>query len=260
MHRDHAIDGGQPFDWGRTSGDYATHRPGPPDSLFERLALFGVGLPGQRVLDLGTGTGVMARGLARRGARATGIDIAANQIAEARRLAAGEGLDMAFAVAPAEAIPFPPASFDAATANQCWIYFDKPRVLAELARVLVPGGLIATSHFSWLAADPIAVTMEALVLEFNPAWSSAHSDGQVPTVPAWAEGLTFVGMVAYDVDVPFTRESWRGRVRACRGVGASLPEDRVAAFDRAHAELLERIAPETFTVRHRIDAHVVRLP
>jgi SAM-dependent methyltransferase len=260
VHRDHTIDEGRPFDWGRTSADYATYRPGPPDSLFERLAWFGVGLPGQRVLDLGTGTGVMARGLARRGARATGIDIAANQIAEARRLAAEQGLDIAFDVAPAETTPFAPASFDAATANQCWLYFDKPRVLAELGRVLVPGGLIATSHFSWLADDPIAAAMEALVLRFNPTWSSAHSDGQVPTVPAWAKGLPFVGMVAYDVDVPFTRESWRGRVRACRGVGASLSDDLVAAFDREHAALLERSAPERFTVRHRVDAHVVRLP
>lgn len=59
------IDGGKPFDWGRTSDDYATYRPGPPDSLFRRLAEFGVGRPGQRILDLATGTGVMPRGLAR---------------------------------------------------------------------------------------------------------------------------------------------------------------------------------------------------
>jgi len=259
MHHDNVIDQGRPFDWGRTSTDYATHRPGPPDSLFEQLAMYGVGLLGQRVLDLGTGTGVLARGFARLGVRATGIDIAENQIAEARRPAAEQGLDIAFDVAPAETTPFAPAAFDAATANQCWLYFYKPHVLAELSRVLVLSGLIATSHFSWLADDPIAAAMEALVLRFNPTWSSAHSDGQVPTVPEWAAGLAFVGMVAYDVDVPFTRERWRGRVRACRGVGASLPDDQVAVFDREYVALLECIAPERFTVRHRVDAHVVRL-
>ncbi|MGH6718944.1 MAG: class I SAM-dependent methyltransferase, partial [Alphaproteobacteria bacterium] len=150
MHADHAIDPGRVMDWGRTSADYAAYRPGPPDSLFARLATFGVGLSGQRILDLGTGTGVMACGFALRGARATGCDIAANQIAEARRFAERDGLDATFVVAPAEALPLPAQSFDAATANQCWLYFDGPRVLAELGRVLVPGGLLAVSHFSWL--------------------------------------------------------------------------------------------------------------
>jgi len=68
VHRAGEGDPGRAIDWGRTSTDYATHRPGPPASLFERLASFGVGLAGQRILDLGTGTGVMARGFARRGA------------------------------------------------------------------------------------------------------------------------------------------------------------------------------------------------
>ena len=53
-----AIDGGRSIDWGRTSRDYARHRPGPPPSYFERLAALGVGRPGQRLLDLATGTGL----------------------------------------------------------------------------------------------------------------------------------------------------------------------------------------------------------
>lgn len=52
------IDGGRLIDWGRTSADYAEHRPGPPARLFDMLAALGIGTPGQRVLDLGTGTGL----------------------------------------------------------------------------------------------------------------------------------------------------------------------------------------------------------
>src|SRR5438067_1726011 len=44
-------------DFGLAAGDYARHRVGFPDSLFERLRAFGVGVPGQTVVDLGTGTG-----------------------------------------------------------------------------------------------------------------------------------------------------------------------------------------------------------
>lgn len=48
--------------------------------------------------------------------------------------------------------------------------------------------------------------------------------------------------------------------RASRGVGASMPPDQVAAFDAEHGALLARIAPAAFTVRHRIDARILRLP
>jgi ubiquinone/menaquinone biosynthesis C-methylase UbiE len=77
-------------------------------------------LPGQSILDLGTGTGVMARRFAQQGSAVAGIDISAEQIAAARELAAARKLDVDFRVAPAEATPFPEASFDVVTANQCW--------------------------------------------------------------------------------------------------------------------------------------------
>ena len=41
-------------------------------------------------------------------------------------------------------------------------------------------------------------------------------------------------MFHYDEPIPFSRESWRGRIRACRGVGASPPEAEVLRFDEAH--------------------------
>jgi hypothetical protein len=65
-------------------------------------------------------------------------------------------------------------------------------------------------------------------------------------------------MFVFDEMIPFTRESWRGRIRACRGIGATLIPQQVEAFDRDHDELLRRIAPETFSVLHRINAHLLR--
>jgi hypothetical protein len=52
------------IDFGRTAGDSGRHRAGFPDSMFERLTQYGVGLRGQRVVDVGTGTGTVARGFA----------------------------------------------------------------------------------------------------------------------------------------------------------------------------------------------------
>ena len=253
-----AIDGGRAIDWSRTSADYGTHRPGPPPALFDRLAALGVGTPGQRVLDLGTGTGLVARALARRGAHVSGIDIAAGQVEEARRSAAGEALAIDFVVAAAEACPFADASFDAIVASQCWMYFDVDRTLAEVRRLLRPGGVLVTTHFSWLPrADALARASESLVLDANPAWQGGDWSGRIAAAPRWSSGRARVqAMFWFDVDVPFTRAGWRGRMRACRGVAATLPEREVEAFDAALAAWLDAHAPPRFTVRHRVDAHL----
>ena len=63
-------------DFGKTAADYARHRAGYPDWLFERLMRRGLVRPGMRALDLATGTGYLARGLAQRGLTVTGLDIA----------------------------------------------------------------------------------------------------------------------------------------------------------------------------------------
>ena len=61
-------------DFGRTAADYARFRAGFPPELFERLREKGVGLPGQRVLDLGAGTGTVGRELPRGGCIVTDLD------------------------------------------------------------------------------------------------------------------------------------------------------------------------------------------
>jgi 2-polyprenyl-3-methyl-5-hydroxy-6-metoxy-1,4-benzoquinol methylase len=104
------IDNEREFDWGKTSHDYAEYRSGYPEWFYDILAALGIGQPAQTILDLGTGTGVLARAFAKRGATVTGVDIAANQIAMARELAMGDRLEIAFQVVPAEAVDFSPES------------------------------------------------------------------------------------------------------------------------------------------------------
>jgi SAM-dependent methyltransferase len=258
LHDFPARDGDNVIDWGKTSSDYSTFRPGPPPSFYARLSALGVGLPKQHILDLGTGTGVLARQFARQGVTVTGIDISEQQIATARQLAEQENLNVEFVVGRAESLPWQAAKFDVATANQCWLYFDKQKTNGELRRVLKPNGWLVTSHFSWLPRlDSIARQTEDLVLQFNPAWSAADWSGHIPACPKSAETIFDVrAMFFYDEPIVFTREAWRGRIRACRGVGASMTPEQVAEFDAAHDEMLRRIAPETFTVLHRIDAHI----
>ena len=79
-------------DFGRTARDYARHRPGFPPRLFRELSERGMGGGDQRVLDLGTGTGLFARGLAGLGCTVTGLDISAELLRESDRMNARAGL------------------------------------------------------------------------------------------------------------------------------------------------------------------------
>jgi hypothetical protein len=68
MRRDIAHDGDNVIDWGKTSADYSTWRPNYPERFFDLLETFGMGLPGQRIRDLGTGIGCLALRFAQAGA------------------------------------------------------------------------------------------------------------------------------------------------------------------------------------------------
>jgi SAM-dependent methyltransferase len=252
-------DHGRPFDWGHTSGDYARYRPGYPPSFYQRITALGIGLSGQRVLDLGTGTGNVARALARLGCTVTGVDISTEQIAEARRLAAEEGLQAEFLVRPAEETALPDHSFNVVTAAQSFHYFDRNRAVAEVKRLLAYGGRFVTSHIGWLPReDVVAKRTEELVLKHNPDWSSGDLSGETPPViPGFEKDFRVTAFFVYQEAIPFTHEGWRGRIRACRGIGASLTPEQVQAFDREHAELLARTVPEQFSVLHWIDAHIM---
>ena len=109
---------------------------------------------GKDVLDLGCAGGFMAEALHARGARVTGIDPAAQAIAAARAHAAQAGHDIRYAVGHGEALPHADASFDAVVCVDVLEHVqDLPRVLAETARVLRPGGLFLfdTINRNWLS-------------------------------------------------------------------------------------------------------------
>jgi len=252
------IDKGRQADWGKTAQDYARHRPGPPDSFYTHLLAAGIGLKDQAILDIGTGSGVLARQFAGQGSRVTASDISEEQVAMARELARAQGLDIDWAVCRASELPYGDDQFDIVTACQCWWYFDHAKALAEIRRVLKPGGRLVICAFSFLPTeDAVVAASEKLVLKYNPDWSGAGWDGRVPIFPEGRpEDDYLVDMFVYDEAIPFTHESWRGRMRALRGIGATLDAAAIAAFDAEHQELLKALTPDPFTVLHRIDAHI----
>ena len=250
VRTDPKIDGGKPFDWGRAAADYARYRDIYPPLFYEKITGRGLCLAGQRVLDLGTGTGVLPRNLYPFGARWTGTDLAPEQIEQARTLS--RGMDIDYQAVPAEEVCFPDETFDVITACQCFWYFDHARFMPRIHRMLKPGGSLLILYMAWLPwEDPIAEASEKLVLKYNPGWSGAGETVHPIEIPdCCRETFTLVSYEEYKLAVPFTRESWHGRMKACRGIGASLAPEEIARWEQEHKALLARIAPERFEVLH----------
>jgi ubiquinone/menaquinone biosynthesis C-methylase UbiE len=113
-----------------------------------------------RVLDLGTGTGVIARLVAERWpeAEVVGVDLSPKMVDEARRLATSDR--QRYEVADSTALPFPDGSFDAVLMNNMIPFFD------EIARVVAPGGHVVVA-FAIGARTPIYVPLDRVRRELE---------------------------------------------------------------------------------------------
>ena len=250
MMADKAIDQGRPFDWGKVSEDYARFRDIYPKEFYERIVERNLCVKGQRVLDLGTGTGVLPRNMYQYGAKWVGVDIAENQIREAKRLS--KDMEIDYITVSVEDLDFPEGSFDVVTACQCFWYFDHQKIMPKLYRILDREGRILVLYMAWLPfEDKIAGASEELVLKYNPGWSGGGETMRpIQISECYSEKFDLVYHEEYPLKVHFTRETWNGRMKACRGIGASLPEREIALWEQEHRRLLEKIAPEEFDILH----------
>lgn len=243
-------------DFGRTADDYGRHRAGFPPALLERLAERGIARPGQEVVDLGTGTGTLARLFARHGAAVTGVDPAAALLAKARELDARAGVRVEYVVGTAESTGLPDRSADVVTAGQCWHWFRPAEAAAEVWRLLRPGGTVVIAHFDWLPLPGSVVeATEALIGKHNPGWALGGGTG---LYPRWLTdlrvgGFSGVETFSFDLDVPYPPADWVGRIRASAGVAASLGAPAVAAFSAELSALLAaRFPADPLLIPHRV--------
>ena len=115
------------------------------DPRWRRFLVSRLPADGAHVLDVATGTGLVAAELLRSGFVVTGVDQSAEMLARARQRFGGH-VDLV--ESPAETLPFAAASFDHLTVTYLLRYVDDPAAtLTELARVVRPGGVVASLEF-----------------------------------------------------------------------------------------------------------------
>lgn len=173
--------------------------------------------PGERVLDLGSGGGIDVLLSARRvgdSGFAYGVDMTAEMLELARANAAKAGVtNVEFLQGTIEDVPLPDAAVDVVISN-CVINLsvDKPKVLAEIHRVLVPGGRIGISDV--VAEDHLSPADRAARGSYVGCVAGALSRRE------YLDGLTQAGFV--DAEVEFTHEAVPGMHGAI--IRATKPE------------------------------------
>jgi ubiquinone/menaquinone biosynthesis C-methylase UbiE len=178
--------------------------------------------PGERVLDVASGTGIVARLAADQvGAQGAvvGLDLNTAMLAVARALPSSAGAPITWTEASVLAMPFPDASFTVVLCQLGLQFFpDRPQALREMRRVLVPGGRLLLSVFGPLAHNPAPQALvEALERHLGPHASAIkraeHELDDPAEIDALVSGADFAEVTIETTTQPIRFPSPREYVR-----------------------------------------------
>jgi ubiquinone/menaquinone biosynthesis C-methylase UbiE len=202
---------------------------------------------GQRVLEVGCGTGDDVRTIARRvgpSGNVLGIDTSALVVAEAARRSVGRNLPVDFRVGDAVALDLPDATFDRCRAERLLMHAqgEPPQMIGAMTRVLRPGGRLVAFELDW---DTLAIdgAEQDLTRRIVRSYSDGVANGCVGrTLPRLLRDAELVDVVTlpHAVEIPFDFFTWvlSGHLDAAIAAGSFTPDELIGwwdAIDAAHA-------------------------
>jgi len=202
--------------------------------------------PGSTVLDVGAGTGKLTRLLLASGARVVAVEPIEEMRALVEDAEAVEGT--------AEELPFTDASADVVTVAQAFHWFDAERALAEIHRVLRPGGYLVLVWNSRDLDDPLQRAVEDLL---GPLRASVPAQQE----SRWREAVTGSRLFEapesreFTYAQQFTADDLCGRVASTSFVAAMPPVERDELLARVRGLVHGR--PEPFRFPYKTEVHVV---
>ena len=236
---------------------YEAGRPEYPPQAVDRLVRMCAVGPGSTVLDVGAGTGKLARLLLPFGARVIGVEpVVAMREGFARALPDTPVLD-----GTAEALPVADASADAIVVGTAFHWFDGDAALREAARVLRPGGALGLAWNVRDETEPWVAALIAMVATYMHGDPPRYTSGAWRTVfesPGAGEAFTPLQAESFRFVHVLPREAALARVASTSFVGALGEAGRAEVLGRARAILDAHPATrglDEIAVPHRTDLY-----
>lgn len=235
--------------FGRGAAEYERGRPGYPatviDLLVDRLPI----LSDSTVVDLGAGTGKMTRLLTAAAARVVAVEPVSGMLDQLRAIVPeAEAIE-----APAEAIPLPDGWADAVVVAQAFHWFDAPMALAEIGRILKPGGALA---LVWNVRDGSVPWVARLseVIHWHRHDVSAYED-RIDWAAVVADDGHFTPLSKAQVhhEQEHDVQTLLDRVSSVSYISAMPDGERAAVLNQVR-DLVDGF-PETFPMPYRTDIY-----
>jgi SAM-dependent methyltransferase len=249
--------------------EYDRFRPGYPEEVFETIAARLVLPRLPSVVDMGAGTGRASLAMAALGWRVTAVEPGKPMLELLRTRASDEGLLVSTVQADAEATGLDPDSVDLVTVAQAFHWFEKESALAEIARIVRPGGGLALfwnvrdADRSPFLADYAELLKRSTGDMADPGAGRYESRGRDETRHALeaAAGFEAPELVELQQEVAMTDEEFMGMAFTASYVRAGMSPEQQDRFRLDLAALLGRHKlsdGHAFAVPYRIDLWIAR--
>jgi ubiquinone/menaquinone biosynthesis C-methylase UbiE len=220
----------------RVAGEYARTRPDYPAAALDRL-VHATGLThGSDVLDLAAGTGKLTAALVARGLRVVAVE----PLPRMRRQLERQLPHVVALDGTAEQIPLEDASFDVVCVAQAFHWFEPRAAVAEVARVLRPGGWLALLWNLWDLDDPMQAELDRIVEplatgRIRPLTTGNHPHGAWPAALAASDAFASAERARFPHEVELDAVSAGERVASISQVQAAPAPERAAVIARARS-------------------------
>jgi ubiquinone/menaquinone biosynthesis C-methylase UbiE len=218
---------------------YDAGRTGYSNELYNFLLQYGLS-QSHHVLDVGCGTGLASRPLIENAFKVTGIDVSAPMLEKAReRFPSATWVE-----GSAEALPFQPRSFDAAISAQTFHHIDRTKAIAELIRVLRPGGIVGVWWKVLVDQDPVEQLRKRVAKELGAVPPPSGLQGGFKEFYGSELQATALRVVPWHVTVSL--DEYLNYERSRKNVRDTFQERSDCYFEALERQLREMLAGRNY--------------
>jgi ubiquinone/menaquinone biosynthesis C-methylase UbiE len=255
------------IDFGQVANSYASSREDIPVTLMDSLHLRNNFFEGKKVADIGAGTGVLTRKMAIRKADVIGIEPSKELLEQAKALNLTKNFTIPYQQGSAEDTGLEDSQFDIVTVIRAWHWFDRPKAMQEIKRILIARGTLIVIDSGFLSGTSTVEKTFALLAKYVeggliPAGSKADSQMRINGFPVeWFEewqknGFELRDFYKLNYTVSFTKQEWVERIASISWLAGLDAEVRKSALEELANSLPEQ---ESFVIPHECNVCILRL-